>query len=95
MPSISQVFSLIHGLVCAQAWPKGNWAQVVFADSGMGMRSSLNENDKLKDKLKMHNACQLACELGVTSKPNAHSGYGLALSRGLMKQSKDDCCVLQ
>ncbi len=84
----------LHGLVCAQSWPKGNLVQIVFADSGIGIKNSLNENPLLQEKLKNMNSCQLACELGVTSKPNAHSGYGLALTRGLMKQSKGSMIVL-
>ena len=88
------VQSNLHGLVCAQSWPKGNLAQVVFADSGIGIRQSLFENPKLEEMLAANNACQIACELGITSKPNAHSGYGLALTRGLMKQSKGSMLLL-
>lgn len=84
----------LHGLVCAQSWPKGNLAQVVFADSGIGIRNSLRENAELIGCLQQTNACQLACELGVTSKPKAHSGYGLALACGLMKQSVGSMLVL-
>ncbi|MGD9591458.1 MAG: ATP-binding protein [Candidatus Berkiella sp.] len=84
----------LHGLVCAQSWPKGNLAQIVFADPGIGIRQSLQENPQLRDKLNLANPCQLACELGITSKPWAHSGYGLALTKGLMKQSQGQMIVL-
>jgi anti-sigma regulatory factor (Ser/Thr protein kinase) len=84
----------LHGLVCAQSWPLGNLAQIVFADSGIGIRASLNENPLLNQALSMMNACQLACDLGVTSKPLAHTGYGLALTRALMKQSQGTMIVL-
>jgi anti-sigma regulatory factor (Ser/Thr protein kinase) len=84
----------LHGLVCAQSWPRGNLAQIVFADSGIGINKSLYENPLLREKLQLSNPCQLACELGVTSKPDAHSGYGLALTRGLMKQCKGQMIVL-
>ncbi|MBS0290200.1 MAG: sensor histidine kinase [Proteobacteria bacterium] len=90
----ARVDNQIHGLVCAQSWPKGNLVQVVFADMGIGIKHSLAENPLLHEKLKFHNPCQLACELGVTSKPNAHSGYGLALTKGLMKQSNGHLIVL-
>ncbi len=90
----ARVQNKLHGLVCAQSWPKGNLAQIVFADSGIGIKNSLLENPQLKDKLHLANPCQLACELGITSKPDAHSGYGLALTKGLMKQSNGQMIVL-
>ncbi len=90
----ARVEDKLHGLVCAQTWPKGNLAQIVFADPGIGIRDSLYENQLLRDKLRATNPCQLACELGITSKPEAHSGYGLALTKGLMKQSQGQMIVL-
>ncbi len=90
----ARVDDKLHGLVCAQSWPKGNLAQIVFADPGIGIRNSLYENQELRDRLHRNNPCQLACELGVTSKPLAHSGYGLALTKGLMKQSHGQMIVL-
>lgn len=90
----ARVQEKLHGLVCAQSWPKGNLAQIVFADSGIGIKNSLHENPLLRDKLLHHNPCQLACELGITSKPDAHSGYGLALTRGLMKQCQGQMLVV-
>src|SRR5262249_38957455 len=90
----ARVQNQLHGLVCAQSWPKGNLVQVVFADIGIGIRDSLYENPNLREKLNQMNPCQLACELGVTSKPNAHSGYGLALTRDLMKQCNGSMIIL-
>ncbi len=90
----ARVEDKLHGLVCAQSWPKGNLAQIVFADPGIGIRNSLYENHQLREQLAHMNPCHLACELGVTSKPEAHSGYGLALTKGLMKQSRGQMIVL-
>jgi len=78
----------LHGIVCCQPWRNGNLAQIALADSGIGIRSSLLENHDLKTRLKRENACELATEFGVTSKPQGrHSGYGLALTRELMEQT--------
>jgi len=90
----ARVTERLHGLVCAQVWARGNLAQVVFADSGIGIRASLRENEQLRSKLQTHNACELACYLGITSKPKAHSGYGLALTNGLIEQSRGNMMVI-
>jgi hypothetical protein len=90
----AHVKQALHGLVCAQSWPRGNLAQIVFADLGIGIRHSLSENKGLQPQLSSMNACQLACDLGITSKPDAHTGYGLALTRALMKQSQGTMIVL-
>ncbi len=90
----ARVDDKLHGLVCAQSWPKGNLAQIVFADPGIGILHSLSENEQLRDRLHTTNPCQLACELGITSKPQAHSGYGLALTKGLMKQCQGQMIVI-
>lgn len=90
----ARVQQQLHGLVCAQSWPKGNLAQIVFADCGIGIRASLSENAILKTQLATTNACELACQLGITSKPNGHTGYGLALSRALMKQAQGTMLAL-
>lgn len=75
-------------LVAAQSWPKGNLVQIAIADSGIGIRASLQDNFELQTQLEAQNACTLASQYGVTSKPNAgHSGYGLALAKGLMEAS--------
>ncbi len=90
----ARVQNQLNGLVCAQSWPRGDLAQIVFADTGIGIRNSLYENPHLRDKLAHMNPCQLASELGITSKPNAHSGYGLALTKGLITQGKGSMIII-
>lgn len=78
----------LHGLVCAQTWYKGARAQFAIADSGIGIRQSLQENPDLSKRLANQNACVLATELGISSKLNrGHAGYGLALARDLAIQT--------
>jgi anti-sigma regulatory factor (Ser/Thr protein kinase) len=75
------------GLVCGQAWPNGNLAQIAIADTGLGIRDSLAGNLELGEQLASQNACELACVYGVTGKPNGnHSGYGLAITQRLAAQ---------
>jgi anti-sigma regulatory factor (Ser/Thr protein kinase) len=75
-------------LIAAQSWPKSNLVQIAIADAGIGIRSSLAGNMELHQQLSLENACKMASQYGVTSKPNAgHSGYGLALAKGLMEKS--------
>jgi anti-sigma regulatory factor (Ser/Thr protein kinase) len=79
----------ICGLACAQSWPHALLAQVVVADIGIGIRSSLGANPAYRERLQRENAAELATELGVTSKPapgGAHSGYGLTVARQLMEK---------
>ncbi|MGD9152763.1 MAG: ATP-binding protein [Gammaproteobacteria bacterium] len=76
----------LNGLICAQTWPRGNLGQIAIADPGIGIRKSLLENPCLSNNLINSNACELATQYGVTSKPDQHSGYGLALAHDLMKQ---------
>ena len=79
----------ICGLACAQSWPHELLAQVVVADSGIGIRNSLGANPEYRERLEKENAAELATELGVTSKPapgGAHSGYGLTVARQLMEK---------
>ena len=54
----------LHGLACAQTWYRESRAQFAIADSGIGIRRSLGENEDLIDRLKSTNACALACEWG-------------------------------
>lgn len=84
----------LFGLVCAQTWPKGNLVQVAFADTGIGIRASLQQNHSLCNQLTINNACQLACQYGITSKPNHHSGYGLSLAKELMSNHQGHICVI-
>ncbi|MFE1574150.1 ATP-binding protein [Comamonas odontotermitis] len=77
----------LHGLACAQYWPRGNLLQVAIADMGMGVRASLENADKeeTRDRAKAENCCNLATQLHTTSKSEkGHAGYGLALSRQLV-----------
>lgn len=83
----SRVNEDLHGLVCAQQWQRGNLGQIAICDLGIGVRKSLSENESLHPQLKEKNACVLACEYGVTSKPHSdqhHSGYGLTLTKDIL-----------
>jgi anti-sigma regulatory factor (Ser/Thr protein kinase) len=80
----------LQGVACAQYWPNGHLAQIAIADSGVGVRWSLEraEADSLRNRAKNSNCCALATELGVTSKPTrGHAGYGLALARQLLAKN--------
>ncbi|WP_080425200.1 ATP-binding protein [Burkholderia ubonensis] len=78
----------LHGLACAQYWPGGDLAQIAICDSGIGIRTSLSANDDLLLELVKRNACEMATEYSVTSKPGkGHSGYGLTLARDLIEQA--------
>lgn len=77
----------LYGVICGQVWPAGGKAQIVIVDSGVGIRGSLKQNSDLFAKLYESNACELATQYGITSKPGrGHSGYGLAVARKLMEQ---------
>lgn len=91
------------GVICAQVWPGGRKAQVAISDSGVGIRQSLTGNPDYIGKLTTLNSCEFATQYGVTGKPaNGHSGYGLALARGLLEQNRgslfvrsaDECFIL-
>jgi len=72
-------------MICAQSWPKGNLLQISIADAGAGIRATLSKNSELLPRLSQTNACELASEYGVSSRPNdSHTGYGLTLARDLM-----------
>lgn len=76
------------GITCAQSWPRGNLAQIAIVDPGIGIRASLSANQALQDRLLSENACELATELHITSKPGAgHSGYGLTVGKELFSQN--------
>lgn len=76
------------GLVCGQAWRNGGLAQLAIVDNGIGIRDSLGGNPDLTADLLRSNSCMLACEYGITGKPNSsHSGYGLALAKGLAENN--------
>jgi anti-sigma regulatory factor (Ser/Thr protein kinase) len=79
----------LHGVACAQFWTNGFLAQIAIADDGMGIRQSLEsaETSEVRDRVSKSNACELATELGVTSKPSGHAGYGLALARQMLENN--------
>lgn len=80
----------LHGLACAQYWPKGNLLQVAIADMGMGIRESFRRADSEEMRLRAEesNCCSLATELHASSKlHNGHAGYGLALTRQLAENN--------
>lgn len=78
----------LHGLVCAQWWPKANKAQIAICDSGIGIRQSLDQSGIYESALAGGNSCELATRYEVTSKPGkGHSGYGLTLARDLIEQN--------
>ena len=84
----TEVSDGVHGVICAQVWNGGRRAQIALADSGVGIRRSLEQNEKLVGRLLEENSCELATEYGVTSKPGrGHSGYGLAVARKLLEQN--------
>lgn len=79
----------LHGVACAQYWPRGNLVQIAIADRGMGIRSSLEsaETPEVRSLAASRNCCELATEFGVTSKPSHHAGYGLALARQMIARN--------
>lgn len=84
----SDVKDGMYGVICAQVWAGGRRAQITIADSGIGIRASLEQNPLLFDRLNAENSCEFATEYGVTGKPGkGHSGYGLAVARRLLEQN--------
>lgn len=86
----------LHGLACAQYWPRGQLMQIAIADMGMGIRRTFDRADReeFRAKVKAMNCCALATELGASSKlDNGHAGYGLALARQLAEQNKGTITV--
>lgn len=86
----------LHGVACAQLWRKGNLAQIAIADKGMGIRSSLEQAEtvEVRERVALGNCCELATELGFTSKPSQHAGYGLALARQLIARNGGTLAVV-
>lgn len=86
----------LHGLVCAQTWYKDARAQFAIADSGIGIRASLQENGDLSRRLAVQNACELATQYGISSKlGRGHAGYGLTLARDLAAQTPGSMLFVQ
>jgi anti-sigma regulatory factor (Ser/Thr protein kinase) len=91
----AEVSAPLKGVACAQSWPQGGLAQIAIGDAGIGIRPSLSANPDLVHRLKSENSCELATELGVTSKPKkGHAGYGLALTRQLLSRAGGRLLVL-
>ncbi|WP_024850407.1 ATP-binding protein [Hydrogenovibrio kuenenii] len=75
----------LFGLACVQTWEGGNKGQLCIADTGIGIRCALGQNEDLLERLNYDNACQMATEFGVSGKlGKGHSGYGLALAKGVI-----------
>ncbi|HFL5760581.1 hypothetical protein [Stenotrophomonas maltophilia] len=86
----------LHGLACAQTWYKESRAQFAIADSGIGIRKSLEENADLLHRLAEMNACTLACELGVSSKlGKGHQGYGLTVACDMARRTPGSILFVQ
>lgn len=86
----------LHGLACAQTWYNDTRAQFAIADTGIGIRQSLNESPDLRPHLRKRNACEYACELGVSSKlGRGHAGYGLAIARDIAMQTPNSLLYVQ
>lgn len=86
----------LHGLACAQFWPRGNLMQIAIADMGIGVRATFEQadRDEFRSRVQGANCCTLATELGASSKlDNGHAGYGLALARQLAEQNKGTITV--
>lgn len=81
-------------LVAAQPWPKGNMGQLVIIDSGIGIRASLEENDKFKEILQDENACNYATTHGITSKSSGHAGMGLFVTERLIHFNEGNLIIL-
>lgn len=78
----------LHGLACAQWWPRAGKAQIAICDSGIGIRQSILQSGLYDGALAQGNSCELATGYEVTSKPGrGHSGYGLTLARDLIEQN--------
>lgn len=85
----SEVENGMYGLACAQLWSRGNKAQIAIVDTGVGIRHSLQASGLYNEELRTANACELAAEYTVTSKPTrGHSGYGLTLARDLLELNR-------
>lgn len=93
--SHSAVDDGVYGVICAQVWGGGRKAQIAIADTGVGIRESLLDNLCLMEQLQEGNSCELATQFGVSGKiGKGHSGYGLALARGLIEQNDGTLIVI-
>ena len=87
--------SSLFALAAAQAWFKGNLAQIAVADAGVGIRARLKQNAEYHQLLRTANACELATRYGVTGDPaGGHSGYGLTLAKDLLVKNSGNLIVV-
>lgn len=80
----------LHGLACAQYWPKGNLLQIAITDAGIGIKESFKnaDSEEMRNRAALMNSCTLATELHASSKlHHGHAGYGLALARQLAESN--------
>jgi anti-sigma regulatory factor (Ser/Thr protein kinase) len=85
----------LYGLACVQAWEHGNKGQLCIADTGVGIRNALSQNENYFDRLAHSNACEMAVEYGISGKlGKGHSGYGLALTKGIVDLNKGSLFVI-
>jgi len=69
--------------------------EIAVVDTGIGIERSLRVVPEYASKMKDGaNPCTLAAQLGVTSKPWAHSGYGLFVARRLCERNHRGVFVL-
>jgi len=62
--------------------------EMAIADTGIGIANSLSAIEEYKRAIAGgRNPCELATELGVTGKPEVHSGYGLYVTRRLCERN--------
>jgi anti-sigma regulatory factor (Ser/Thr protein kinase) len=59
--------------------------EIVIADTGIGLRRSLSARKEFRNRLRRESAVELATEVGVTSKTEKHSGYGLWIGKEFVK----------
>lgn len=85
----------LYGLACVQAWENGQKGQLCIADTGIGIRNALSQNESYSERLKNSNACEMAVEYGISGKlGNGHSGYGLALTKDIIDLNQGSLFVI-
>ncbi len=75
------------GFAAARGWRKPPRFEVAIADLGIGVRRSLTKNPEYASVADDMAALAKAVQLGVTSTPDRNSGYGLAVTRGLLDRN--------
>lgn len=78
--------------LCCQSYPDRLSAAIV--DLGDGIRVRLSDTEELQSRLKeLGGPLAAAITRGITSRPAHNSGYGLALTSGLVKQNSGELCI--